>query len=195
MGNWENNISDHDAEKLVLSVFKRDHKVIYEPSPEVLAHTMTQVSKAKRKNPQHRNQYRSVMAFASASLAVAVIVTLSLTNTKNSIPSFNASTNQVVKITVQMEALPEAQIASVEISLPDGVKFYSNKYPELMEKQKLELAFDEDLKKAQLPFFIKADKSGHREVKVRFLDSNHNLVAERSYNFDFKNGEASGVVL
>jgi hypothetical protein len=81
-------------------------------------------------------------------------------------------------VRVEIKDLESELLAGAEISLPEGVSFYSEAFPELKEKRTLELAWEKG-QKPFIPFVIQGDQTGIKEIKVKFLDSNRSVIAEK----------------
>ncbi len=99
--------------------------------------------------------------------------------------SFSAEINKAYAVKVEMAELDSLPLASVQILLPEGVSFFSREYPELQDKNSLELDLDHEWMSETLPFVISSSTTGLKRILIRFFDSEQNLVSERSVNIDF----------
>jgi hypothetical protein len=123
---------------------------------------------------------------AATSLALSLSLVLWVTlRSGSSVQSFQATANQPVAVKVEMHELKMAEVAQVEIELPEGVQFFSLKYPDLQSHRKLSLAWNPTLDSASLPFVIQSSLVGKRAVKVRFLNGKNELVTERTLEIEF----------
>jgi hypothetical protein len=126
------------------------------------------------------------LIFAGAALAILVVFGLKIF--VYDFTSANIGVPLAVKI--EVNELKNSQIAFAEIVLPDGVMFYSQKFPEFREKRSLTLDWEIAVKNGHLPFVIEGGSAGRKVIVVRFFDLENKLIAEKSLKISFEKHES-----
>lgn len=116
-------------------------------------------------------------------VALLVLVAFALTRHHGAPASLQAVVNKPHVVMVKLQELPG--LAAAEIELPDGVYFYSESIPGLKEKRELRLAWAPGAK-PYLPFVVKGEAEGTREVTVRFRGHDGELLEERKIEIAFR---------
>jgi len=80
----------------------------------------------------------------------------------------------------------QGKFESAEISVPDGVTFYSKSYPAIQKQRILELEWENSLGRSHLIFVVKGMELGEKKVKVKFYDSQGALISEKTLKIDFR---------
>ncbi len=145
-------------------------------------------------NKQQRKQVTWWRWAALLSPAVSLVLVLGLLNFNLSTQdplsheeaNFTALTDRAYAVRVELEEVETIGAQRVQILLPEGVAFFSRDYPELAEKNSLELELDPSLNLEALPFVISSSHEGIKRVLIRFFDSDSNLVDEKSVSIHFK---------
>lgn len=99
-------------------------------------------------------------------------------------PVFEAETNQPVMVKVELKKMSELQVEFAEIELPEGVYFYSSKFPEIRSQRKVRVAANVILSD-ELPLVIKSEVKGKQTIKVQFLNQSGSKVGEKSILIKF----------
>jgi hypothetical protein len=95
-------------------------------------------------------------------------------------------TGQPFLVKVELKDLDRGtNFASIE--LPEGVYFYSEKFPEVRNERKLEFAF-QSIKSTQLPFVIHSDSKGEKEITLTFFDKEKKIITHKTIHIRFDAG-------
>jgi hypothetical protein len=173
------NEPQQEHKRIVDQAFSEVRRIGMEPSPYLRTRVLAEL---RERNSRHKAVYLwKRVAAGCFGLAMAAVIWTSLSRT----PAFEAVVHQPYVVRVEMAELQTEVIAGAEISLPDGVYFYSEAFPDLKEKRVLDLAWNASLKKPVLPFVINGDHKGLKEVKVKFFDKERKVVAERTLRIEF----------
>lgn len=179
MGQGKN--QQHDEAKLITQqALQSARQMDLQPSPYMRTRILAELRDRKSRK-QAVSLWKRVAA-GCFTMAVGALIWTSMFTGK---ASFEAVVNQPYVVRVEMTELKTELIAGAEISLPDGVYFYSESYPELKEKRSLDLAWNGSLERPVLPFVIHGEHKGRKEVKVKFFDRERNIVAERALRIEF----------
>lgn len=149
-----------------------------EPSPYLKTRVLARVREEKRKASRVR-QWLWGFCGATATGAVAMIAWIQVSS-----PTFKAVAHQPVAVRVDMKDLGGKNIARATVELPEGVQFFSKKFPEIAAKTSLDLPVA--AAPHALPIVIQADEAGMKSVKVRFFNEENRFVAERVLKIQFK---------
>jgi len=94
-------------------------------------------------------------------------------------------TQQAYVIHIDFDQADKDIVATAEIELPDDVHFVSSK-KEIREERKLSLPVDVKMAgRGKLPFVVSSDFSGEKEIKVRLLNENDQLIREQVLKLKF----------
>lgn len=178
---------DQELEKKVKSVFEKARSLTYEPSPYFETRVLAELR--DRKSRQHGLIFWKRVAFAAstACLAVFLYVYLFVGTT-----IYNAEIHQAVAIRVELAKPAEGEIAFAQVDLPEGLRFYSQRHPELQNQKQLQIAWDSIKDKKFLPFVVMADHTGIQIVTVSFYDSENALVAKKTLRIRFNPSSQTG---
>lgn len=144
-------------------------------STRVLAHYETQsVHKRLR-----------IWKLLATAFGLSAVVLVSMFTMKSD-PSFQASVFQPHVVRVQVDAMPEGQVVEAQITLPQGVEFYSASFPELSAER--QLVMDVSLKDGKLiaPFVVRGHEQGRKKVKIHFLNDKQQVVMEKTVDILFQ---------
>jgi hypothetical protein len=169
-----------ESQRIVDSAFNEARRIGMEPSPYLRTRILAEL-RERNSRKSTINLWRWV-ASGCFTMAMGLLIWTSVMKH----PAFEAAVHQPYVVRVEMAELQTELIAGAEISLPDGVYFYSEAIPDLKEKRVLDLAWNARLNKPVLPFVIKGEGKGFRQVKVKFFNSAREVVAERTLTIEFK---------
>lgn len=175
-------LDDRNA-KLTQEIFRKTKEIEIPAPPFMKTRIMASVMSSKKR--KRALVFWRSLAVVSFSM-LFVVTSLFLYRGEDAYDAYSAFVNRPVAIKVEMQVLEENAIVAAVIDLPEGVTFYSKKHPSIDGKRYLKLAFKDGFKKPHLPFVVKSDDSGTREISVRFYDKNNELVAEKRLRIDFK---------
>lgn len=171
---------DDPNEAMIKELFKRADYEELKASPYLATRVLAEID--SRSKARHLRFWK---AFGLAN-ALAVAVLVLMVAFKPSQATFKAASGEDMLVQVELTSLKKLKIARAEIVLPDGVEFYSNEFPELSSERSLEVAFEENFTAENLPFVIKSNSNGTREIKIHFYGSSGEIVAEKSLKIEFR---------
>jgi hypothetical protein len=94
-------------------------------------------------------------------------------------------TKQAYVIHIDFNQADRDVVAKAEVELPEDVHFVSSK-KEIREERTLSLPVDVKVAgRGKLPFVVTSDYSGEKEIKVRLLNENNELVREQILKLKF----------
>lgn len=160
-----------------------------EPPPFLATRVAAQAA-AKLRDRRQLSFWRRLSAGLAACAAVAAVVVVVVVVGKRppaSPETLAAVVNKPHVVMVKLQELPA--LASAEIELPDGVYFYSESIPGLKEKRELRLAWSPGAK-PYLPFVVKGETEGARQVTLRFRGAGGELLEERRIEIFFRKGKS-----
>lgn len=120
--------------------------------------------------------------FAVAASACSLVLAILLLMPSH---TFSAHINQPVAVRLEVKEISHEEVAQIEIQLPEGVAFYSEKYPELKTQRTLAMNWTPNGTDS-LPFIIQADRAGVMAVKVRFYNGAHQVIQEKEIHIRFE---------
>lgn len=153
------------------------------PSPYMKTRVMALYREKQRKSQQIR--FWRVFSALSGSIAAAVIVlALSPLNPFSASNGYyGATVNRQIAIRLDLSAESE-QVAYVEVTLPNGVEFYSKRFPELASQRMLTLPKPQGAGES-LPIVVLSNQAGIKDVTVKFLGSDKQILAVRKLKIKF----------
>ena len=124
-----------------------------------------------------------------SALTVGVVFVLSFQlwrNSRNSVPLNYAMAPVHKSMVLQLDAVPENKnIAFITLEIDEGMVF-DIAAPEHQGKKELTVAVDQlEGGSRRLPFVFKALSAGKKNIKVKFLDSDFNVVKEDLHLLEF----------
>jgi len=159
---------------------------IREHSPEPHPYWKTRIlARLEESTNQTRSAqiWKFSFAFSSVFGVVGILFAgylLSNNNPRTQV-GFIAEVNKPYVLRVDLkELINDAQIASAEIHLSDGLYFYSETYPDLGEKRSLRVAWEKE--RPVLPFVLVGSEVGLKPVKIAFYNKDMQLVIEKEIN-------------
>jgi hypothetical protein len=167
------------VQQIVEKAFNEARQMDLQPSPYMRTRILAELRERK-------SLYLTVALWKRlAGGSIALVLGLLIWTSTKKATGFEAVVNQPYAVRVEMAELQTELIAGAEISLPDGVYFYSEAYPELKEKRSLDLAWNGSLSQSVLPFVINGSEKGKKDVKIKFFDNQRKVIAERTLNIEF----------
>lgn len=130
--------------------------------------------------------WKAISTFAMTALVVVLLVTFNLSRQ----PSPVVVANQVYVIHIDFNQDDQTRVAQAEVELPEGVQFES-KRPEIRGLRKLKLPVTiGGVGRAKLPFVLSSASAGEKEIQVRLLDSDNQLIRKQVMKFKFAQASA-----
>jgi hypothetical protein len=165
--------------KIIQELFRKANPEIGGPTPYLKTRVLARLREQKSRS--HAFKWKWFAALSSAStLGLLAFFLL------NSNPDFTARSGQPVLVKVELQNLNVTTVAYAEIELPEGVHFYSGKYPEMNGKRSLTLAWDSSFDQGKLPFVVKSDEAGSRKIHIFLKDGNNRVVGEKFVQIRFR---------
>ncbi len=169
------------TEQEIKQLFQKDRKTIFEPSSQTLAHVL----RAIHSQPELKKaKSKTAIWMASATLSLAIVAGLAWT-VINQGHAAQLGSHVMVRMDFQNMG-KSSDIIKGEIELPNGVEFYSQQFPEIKDQRKLEFDAEGVFAQGQFPFLVRTTEKGVQEIKVKFYNSQNQVVAERSYKINVK---------
>ena len=167
-------------EKQLSSIFAQVRAIDLEVSP----YLKTRVLANLRQSPEQTGRLFFWKSLALASLfSVLFLAFVSLNLYQKS--RTDGVTQQAYVIHIDFDQADKDVVATAEIELPEDVHFVSSK-KEVREERKLSLPVDVKMAgRGKLPFVVTSDFSGEKEIKVRLLNENDQLVREQVLKLKF----------
>lgn len=184
---------EKDLQKLeseqMRSLFSSVRAADIEPSPylrtRVLAHLTDEFKQS--------NQLKFWKFFSAGSFVAMAMMGFYVMNTFNP-SSTAASSQQAYVIHVDFNQNDLSHVAQAEVVLPDGVKFVT-KNGSIDSKKSLRLPIDiRSVGRGKLPFVVSSDSVGDKEILVRLLDENNQVVRDQVLKFKFAKKEFQKVL-
>jgi hypothetical protein len=129
-------------------------------------------------------QWWKILAFSGVSVSFALAFLLVLNLNKSSI--FEAQMGQATLVEVSLRQVEAGELARVEVRLPDGVTFVSEKYPEINGQNAVSVPVVAGQTLDSFPFIVRASESGTKNIKVRVFDKNGNIAEEKVLKIRFQ---------
>ncbi len=166
------------------AAFARLRSTEIEPSPFFKQRVLANLPKEKA----GRRELWFWRATAASSLcAFAALAIVHFSTPKASQSQVFSNEAYVVQLDLSGEGMKTAQVA--EIILPEDVRFVSKSHPEISELRSLKLPVNVAL--GRLPFVVKSDRAGVKDLKVRILGADGYVLEERTVNVSFADKRAT----
>jgi hypothetical protein len=170
----------NEQENRIKALFEQARGLTYEPSPYLETRVLAELRERKHRHSSLLFWKQVALAASTACLALFIYVTFFTGN-----GAYNAQVNQAVAVRIELVKTLSSEIALAQIDLPEGVRFYSRRHPELQDQRQLTVAWESLKGKSHLPFVVKADTAGIRTVRVSFYDRNHVVVTTKTLKINF----------
>lgn len=122
------------------------------------------------------------LSSSAVALGLALFVTISHYLPSEN-PAFKALTHEL--LAVKIDVYQAESVARMDIILPDGVQFYSEKFPQLNELSQLSLAVNEQMSLKGLPIVVKGQTEGVKRLTIHFYNAKHELIQTKTITIDF----------
>jgi len=139
----------------------------------------------KRKSRKSILLWRGAALFSTGFCAILLFVFVG-TKTENILVA-EVGTPQAIRLNLESDG--EWAIAEVEIVLPNGVKFFSKRFPEMENHKSFRLAFKDIKKFKTIPFVVQVFETGQRTLLIRIYDSNGELKKTEELKINFAGGD------
>ncbi|NIS37623.1 hypothetical protein GWN26_00270 [Candidatus Saccharibacteria bacterium] len=182
------NENDSSLEKEIQGIFRKVENEVPDPSPflktRVLALYRERV-KSRRGLLFWRLATFSGVGFGMAAIAFLLIVRGPLSSSSTGLPDtqFKALVGQPMAIQLKPAGVGMSSndaFRRVEVLLPDGVRFYSLKYPQISKWKQISLEREKLAEKAKFPVIIRSDTAGTKTIKVRFVNVEGQILKEQN---------------
>lgn len=170
---------DQNAEKRVKQIFEDAEKISLSPTPYLKTRILAEVRSSELE--ANGKSWKRWAIVSPVAVAVILLITFLLWT-----PAFKVSINQHVLVKVEVKQIKDLKVAYAEIELPEGVAFYSDRYPEMNSQRILTLGWSPSPAKSHLPFIIQSSTPGTKTIRVKFFDESRTLVIEKSLKISFK---------
>lgn len=185
------NENNNNEDKVVIDLFSIINNTETEPSPYMQARVLSKLQEDRVQLLKLRLWQTLAVIFFVTSISLTMYQ-MNFSKPKESLRYVGQS--YVIHFEIKQAELLEATQA--EVVLPDGVHFVSSKGV-LDNEKKLKLAVD--IKKiglSKLPFVFSADVKGEKEIRIRFLGQNNQLIHEHVLKYKFvEKADSKGMVL
>jgi hypothetical protein len=197
MSNFKNTPSDQEQELLATQV-RRYLKPLKDELPEVSPYLKTRVLARVRETAPTRSYGLSFRLAFGSLMSLALMVSgasyINRITHRVSAPNFVAMAQKPTVVKMDLKDLKlGASHAKVELS--DGVHFYSHKFPELRNKNQLDIDWTNQATPDSLPIVVRSEAGGNQFVRVKFFNDQDQLVSERVLKIQFQAvGDIEGVI-
>ncbi|HLE10358.1 MAG: hypothetical protein A2504_04325 [Bdellovibrionales bacterium RIFOXYD12_FULL_39_22] len=176
----ENN-NNENIENMVKAVFEeeRNSDAIL-PPPYMKTRILARFREKKQKTGGVLMLWKQI-ALSGAALAIVIVFGLRFFADD----FIRANLNTPLAVKVEIGELKKANVAYAEIVLPDGVVFYSKKFPELNKESSLVLDWEVAVRNGHLPFIIEGIGEGNKVIVLKFYDLSNRLIAEKTLKVSF----------
>lgn len=104
---------------------------------------------------------------------------------------FSVAAYQPVSLRLDTKKLVPKGITHAVIQLPDGVSFYSAKFPAIQEQDHIKLPVPQSELSSTVPVVIQASMTGVKWVRVKFVDEQDRTIEEKLLKIHFNAGTKS----
>ncbi len=122
--------------------------------------------------------------FAAFALTI-LLVSLGIFQLQQSQDGFEVEVNKPYAVRVPLTELNVSEFAEAEIELPEGVYFYSKTMEDLNTMQSLRVAWDDSFDREFIPFVIKSNIEGTKEVLVKFYSEDNKVLSQKKVKLQF----------
>lgn len=176
----QNEKLNQQEQQILTDLFAKVNKTQIEPSPYLKTRVLAHVKEAQN----HQKTLRFWKFLSASSFAVMLLIGVYTYKAFN-LNENNAITNQAYVIHVDFNQEDLSKVAKAEITLPDDVNFMSAK-GKLSTLRSLTLPITvKNLGRSKLPFVVSSAVDGEKNIQIRLLDLNNNLIREQNLKFKF----------
>jgi len=167
----------------IQGIFKKVKQIPLDTPLYMSQRTLARLEARESKGPVF--WWRS-LALASSTLCIVLVLFFSVSYfTGKGHTSFRAFINKPVAIKIEMKNISQEAVHLAEIKLPDGVTFYSKRYPDMIKLRNLQLVLEGAFRQSELPFVVQSDRAGIKEVEIRFYNKDKVLIASETIEVHF----------
>jgi hypothetical protein len=182
----DNQNQNNPDEAQVHSVFVRLRDVHPEPSSFMKHRVLARISE---RTESKELWFWRVLAGGALSLCAILALRGTGTHPANDNIAY-AEQSYVIQVALNDSRIQEAVAAGIE--LPEGVSFFSKTHPEVAELRTMELTFKPGKEgSTRLPFVVKAQTPGTKQIKMKFYNVNRELVYEKFVSVRFAEKKTS----
>lgn len=176
----KNENPQHEEQQLQ-GLFRQLKDIQIEPSP----YLKTRVLARAKEDRASRSLLLWKLISAGSVCAVLALSVVSYRLYQNQKAAPAAVTQQAYVIQIDFNAADKELVARAEVELPPGVHFVSSN-KQISQERKLTLPVQvKSLGRGKLPFVVAADFSGEKEIEVRLLDQNDELIRKQVLKMKF----------
>ncbi len=158
---------------------------------DVPAFLETRVLSEYRSNQKHSHQ---LFVWKSIALTLSLLIIAFVGFYQIQYHStFQAIAFQPIELQIDLKEARSSKIAYALVELPDGVQFYSKKFPEVGNKKSLKFNLAKKIDKFDYySIVVHSNSVGLKKIKVHFFDSESKLISVRDMDVQFMtNGESA----
>jgi hypothetical protein len=174
------------------ALFAKLRETKIEPSPFLKTRVLARANEGQ--GLQKNLLFWKVLSLGSlTSLALALVVTFNMYK-KTQKSQADGIAEQAYVIHINFNDADKTSVARAQIELPSDVHFVS-KNQDMRGQRSLTLPVAvKTLGKGKLPFVVSADFPGEKEIKVRLLDENDQVVREQIMKLKFAKADAAATI-
>lgn len=166
--------------------------------PEVSPYLKTRVlARVRETAPQQAMGFSFRLAFGSLMSLALMVSGASYINRvvhKESAPNFVALAQKPTVVKMDLKDL-KMGTSHAQVELSDGVHFYSQKFPEIKNKNQLDFDWKNQSAPSTLPIVVRSEAGGNQFVRVKFFNDQDQLVSERVLKIQFQAaGDIEGLI-
>jgi hypothetical protein len=91
-----------------------------------------------------------------------------------------------ILVNFEVKELNSEAIAYAEIKLPEGVSFYSKKFPEYSRKRVIRLNWEYAVQDDRVSFVMRGSEVGKKVIDVTFFGYDQNIISKKKIRVLFK---------
>lgn len=156
-------------------------------TPYALETRVLAVLRDRKKEGSRFHIWRGIALAGWVGCLTLALVTLTKWDFYDFFPKYQIKIDQPAVVRIDLKPLEAEKAVYAQIELPEGVYFYSEKNPELIEKKRLLVAWTPDSKKRSFPFVIRGHEPGTKLVSVNLFDQENNIISQRHLRIKFLN--------
>lgn len=189
-------LNDHDsdsAEQEIRDIFRKvDHEV---PGPSPYLKTRVLALYRERMQSHRKLFFWKLATLSGTAFGVAALVFVFLlqgpvpsSHPGAPVPQVRALVGQPMAIQLraaQLKANGRGPVQRVEVSLSDGIRFYSPNHPEISRLKRIVLDAGTLTGKSEYPIIVRSDTAGAKIITIRFLNGEGQILKERNLETTF----------
>lgn len=181
----DNEQKPHQNEAKMQNLFAAVNKLEMSPSPYLKTRVLAHVNEAQNVK-KTLLFWKFLSAGSMAALVLVGVYVFNFIQTSQKQPDANQS--YVIHVNFDQDDL--TKVAKAEVVLPDDVYFKSSK-GKIYQQRNLKLPIQvKNAGRGKLPFVVASAVAGEKNIQIRLLDENDQLIREQSIKFNFaKSGQ------